>query len=149
VEPITRGLDSRSCFVCGKGNPLGLQLEFFAEEQRVRAMLLPRPEHQGWPGFVHQGIVMAVLDETIGRAAGLLEAAVLTGRVEFRFRQPAPLDQELTFVGSLVADRGQALEMEGFAQLPDGSIVAEGRGLYMRISTELRQALEEQVDAGQ
>ncbi|GIV96629.1 MAG: thioesterase [Herpetosiphonaceae bacterium] len=143
-----RQLDSQACFVCGKANLQGLQLDFYEEENRVQTIFQPRTEHQGWPGFVHAGIIMSILDETIGRAAFLIDAWVMTGRLEVRFRSPAPIDQSLTFVGTVVGDRGKAVELEGFAQLPDGSVVAEGRGLYMRVPDELREALEQQIAAG-
>ncbi len=141
-------LDSQACFVCGKGNPQGLKLDFFEEENRVVTRFQPTAVHQGWPGFVHGGIIASILDETIGRAGFLIDAWTMTGRLEVRYRQPAPLDQEITFVGMIVKDRGRALEMEGFAQLPDGTIVAEGRGLYMRVSDELRATLADQLAQG-
>ena len=145
---MTKQLDSQACFVCGKGNPHGLQLDFFVEENRVTTTFVPRLEHQGWPGFVHGGIIATVLDETIGRAGFLVDAWAMTGRLEIRYRQPAPIDQPISFVGTIVKDRGRAMEMEGFAQLPDGTVIAEGRGLYMRVSDELRSQLEAQVEAG-
>jgi acyl-coenzyme A thioesterase PaaI-like protein len=104
--------------------------------------------HQGWPGFVHGGILASILDETIGRAGFLIDAWTMTGRLEIRYRQPAPIDQELTFVGTVVKDRGRALEVEGFAQLANGTVVAEARGLYMRVSEELRSSLAEQLAQG-
>ncbi|HEY1013205.1 MAG TPA: PaaI family thioesterase [Herpetosiphonaceae bacterium] len=145
---MDRQLDSQACFVCGKGNPQGLQLDFFVEENRVSTTFQPTTVHQGWPGFVHGGIISAILDEVIGRAGFLIDAWTMTGRLEIRFRSPAPIDQPITFVGSIVRDRGRALEMEGFAQLPDGTVVAEGRGLYMRVTDELRNSLAEQISAG-
>lgn len=141
-------LDSQACFVCGKSNPQGLKLEFFEEENRIVTHFHPLTVHQGWPGFVHGGIIASILDETIGRAGFLIDAWTMTGRLEVRYRQPAPIDQELTFVGMIVRERGRALEMEGFAQLPDGTIVAEGRGLYMRVSEELRATLSDQLAQG-
>ncbi|MBP8251284.1 MAG: PaaI family thioesterase [Herpetosiphon sp.] len=141
-------LDSQACFVCGKGNPQGLQLDFYEEENRVVTRFTPTALHQGWPGFVHGGILASILDETIGRAGFLIDAWTMTGRLEIRYRQPAPIDQEITFVGSIVRERGRALEVEGFAQLPDGTVVAEATGLYMRVSDELRQTLSEQLAQG-
>ena len=145
---MSRQLDSQACFVCGKANPHGLKLDFFVDEQRVTTTFEPTEEHQGWPGFVHGGILAAILDETIGRAGFLVDAWTMTGRLEIRYRQPAPIDQPITFVGMIARDRGKAMELEGFAQLPDGTVVAEGRGVYMRVSDELRQKLEAQIEQG-
>jgi acyl-coenzyme A thioesterase PaaI-like protein len=140
--------DSNACFVCGRENPSGLKLEFFEVDGRVETTFTPRPEHQGWPGFLHGGILYAVLDETIGRVGFTVDAFVMSGRVEIRYRQPAPINAPLRIVGSLVRDRGRALELQGFAQLQDGTVVAEATGLYMRVPEELRASLQKQIDEG-
>ncbi len=140
--------DSNACFVCGRENPSGLKLEFFQVDGRVETTFTPRAEHQGWPGFVHGGILFAVLDETIGRVGFTIDAYVMSGRVEIRYRQPAPVGQPLRVVASLVRDRGRALELQGFAQLPDGTVVAEASGLYMRVPDDLRSSLEQQIAEG-
>lgn len=140
--------DSNACFVCGRENTAGLQLEFFEVDGRVETTFTPRPEHQGWPGFLHGGILFTVLDETIGRVGFTIDAFVMSGRVEIRYRQPAPIGEPLRVVASLVRDRGRALELQGFAQLPDGAVVAEASGLYMRVPDELRASLQQQISEG-
>jgi acyl-coenzyme A thioesterase PaaI-like protein len=140
--------DSNACFICGKKNPYGLKLNFYEVDGRVETTFTPRPEHQGWPGYLHGGILYAVLDETIGRVGFTIDAWVMSGRVEIRYRAPAPINQTLHIVGSLVRDRGRALELQGFAQLPDGIVVAEATGLYMRIPDRMRMSLEEQIAEG-
>ena len=45
-------------------------------------------------------------------------------------------------------DRGRALELQGFAQLADGTDRAEATGLYMRMPDEMRQTLEQQIAEG-
>ena len=140
--------DSNACFVCGRENPCGLKLDFFQIEGRVETTFTAGPEHQGWPGFIHGGILFAVLDETIGRVGFTLDAYLMSGRVEIRYRQPAPIGARLRVIGTLVRDRGRALELQGFAQLEDGTIVAEVSGLYMRVPEELRASLERQIAEG-
>lgn len=143
-----RQADSNACFVCGKQNPYGLKLDFDEVDGRVETTFTPRPEHQGWPGYLHGGILFAVLDETIGRVGFTVDAWVMSGRIEIRYRAPAPIDQPLRIIASLVYDRGRALELQGFAQLLDGTVVAEATGMYMRIPEEMRTVLEQQIAAG-
>lgn len=140
--------DSNACFVCGKQNPHGLKLDFYEIDGRVETEFVPQPEHQGWPGYVHGGILFTVLDETIGRVGFTIGAWTMSGRVEIRYREPAPIDQPLRVVGTLVRDRGRALELQGFAQLRDGTVVAEATGLYMRVPDALRETLEQQIAEG-
>ncbi len=140
--------DSNACFVCGKQNPYGLKLDFYEVDGRVETVFTPRLEHQGWPGYLHGGVLFAVLDETIGRVGFTMNAWLMSGRVEIRYRAPAPIDQTLRIIGSLVRDRGRAIELQGFAQLLDGTVVAEATGVYMRIPDQMRETLEQQIAAG-
>ncbi len=140
--------DSNACFVCGRENPHGLKLDFFEVDGRVETTFTPRTEHQGWPGFVHGGILFTVLDETIGRVGFTIGAYVMSGRIEIRYREPAPIGETLRVVGTLVRDRGRALELQGFAQLSNGTVVAEATGLYMRVPDALRETLERQIAEG-
>lgn len=62
--PYTHG-----CFVCGASNPHGLQLQFRAEANEIRADFHPKAHHAGYKGIVHGGVVAAALDETMFWAA--------------------------------------------------------------------------------
>ena len=72
----------------------------------------------------------------------------MSGRVEIRYREPAPVGHPLRIVASLVRDRGRALEVQGFAQLEDGRVAAEATGLFMRIPDEMRATLEQEIAEG-
>jgi len=55
--------NSRMCFVCGIDNPIGLKLKFYTDDEgRSIAHFRPKPEHQGYPGQLHGGIISALLD---------------------------------------------------------------------------------------
>ena len=53
---------TRSCFVCGEANPLGLNLRFETDGRIVHTKFRPRPEHAGFRGVVHGGLIATVLD---------------------------------------------------------------------------------------
>jgi hypothetical protein len=64
--------NSRMCFVCGIENPIGLHLAFYTDDEgRCIARFpapgrhrtgRPKPEHQGYPGHLHGGIISTLLD---------------------------------------------------------------------------------------
>ena len=55
--------NSRMCFVCGIDNPIGLHLHFYTDDEgRCIAHFQPGPEHQGYPGHLHGGIISTLLD---------------------------------------------------------------------------------------
>ncbi len=50
-------------FVCGVENPIGLKLKFYTDgEGRCIARFRPKPEHQGYPGHLHGGLIGTLLD---------------------------------------------------------------------------------------
>jgi acyl-coenzyme A thioesterase PaaI-like protein len=129
--------NSRMCFVCGIENPIGLKLSFYTDDEgRCIARFQPREEHQGYPGHLHGGVTSTLLDETMGRALAPMNVWAITGRLEIRFRKPVPLDQELIIVSELTRNRSRAYEARGEIRLPDGTLLAEGTGVYIRLPDE-------------
>jgi hypothetical protein len=74
--------NSRMCIVCGIENPIGLKLKFYTDDEGrciarfpvpVRHTCAcgpsagrtgrPKPEHQGYPGQLHGGVISSLLDE--------------------------------------------------------------------------------------
>jgi acyl-coenzyme A thioesterase PaaI-like protein len=119
------------CFACGKQNPIGLQLDFREEADKYIANFTPGPQHQGYDGIVHGGIVSTLLDEIMARYPYAKGMDAVTARLEVRFRQPTPLGQELTVTGWITGRRGKIIEMAGTVALPDGTVTAEGKATVM------------------
>ena len=139
--------NSRMCFVCGIENPIGLHLHFYTDDEgRCNALFQPGPEHQGYPGHLHGGLISTLLDETMGRVLTHEDVWVMTGRLEIRFLKPVPLDQELTIVGKLTQSRSRAHEARGQIRPPDGTPLAEGRGVYVRIPDEFVEQAKSELD---
>jgi len=139
--------NSRLCFVCGVENPIGLHLFFYTDEEgRCIARFRPRPEHQGYPGCLHGGLISTLLDEVMGRVLTQRQVWAMTGRLEVRFRRPVPLDQELTIVAEVTRERARAYEARGELCLPDGTVLAEGTGLYIRVPDEFVERARAELD---
>jgi len=132
---------SKMCFVCGRENPIGLHVPFFVDGDAVVAEFVPQPEHQGYPGMMHGGLVTTLLDETIGRASFLRDMWTMTGRLEVRFRRPVPIGEKITVVARITRLRHNLMEAEGEVRLADGSVAVEGRGLYLKVPDEQLQEL--------
>ena len=128
--------NSRMCFVCGMENPIGLKVFFYEDDGRVIAKFTPREEHQGYPGFVHGGIIGALMDETIGRVVTSYDIWAVTAKLELKFRKPVPLGEQLTVIGELIRLRSRAFEARGELRLADGTLAVEGYGLYVRLPDE-------------
>ena len=55
--PMEKLPHTRSCFVCGEANPIGLKLNFETDGKIVRARFTPGAEHIGFKDVVHGGIL--------------------------------------------------------------------------------------------
>jgi acyl-coenzyme A thioesterase PaaI-like protein len=135
------------CFVCGIENAIGLKLAFYTDEQgRCVTHFRPREEHQGYPGHLHGGVISTLLDETMLRVLVPQDVWAITGRLEIKFAKPVPLDRELTVIGELTRNRSRVYEAGGKIQLPDGTVLVEGSGLYIRIHDEAVQEVRAALD---
>ena len=115
------------CFGCGKENPIGLQLKFTELGESYSTTFTAGPEHQGYDGIMHGGLVSTILDEVM---AGSLYAKgwnAVTAKLEVRFRKPTPIGQQLTIIGKIVGKRGNMYELVSEITLPDGTITAQGK----------------------
>lgn len=136
--------NSAMCFVCGRDNPIGLHLRFFADEENcVYAEFTPQPEHQSFPGILHGGLVATLFDETIGRTAIAQNIWCMTAELRVRYKKPVP-------IGELLRVRGELREtnkrlIRGYGEIRsagDNSLLAEAEGVYIRLPDDRRTGLE-------
>ena len=128
------------CFACGPRNNIGLKLTFRREGDRILADYRPREDFQGFPGVLHGGILATMLDETMSRTGAMRREWLMTGKLDIRFRRPAPVDQPLRVWGEIVRERQGAVDAVGAVELMDGTVVAEARGMFVPMSDELATA---------
>lgn len=121
------------CFACGQRNLAGLQMVFRQQGNRISADFLPQERHQGFPGLVHGGIMASLLDETLGRTGALRREWLMTGTLDIRFRRPAAIGQPLRAWGEILRERRGAIEARGALEQPDGVVVAQAHGLFLRL----------------
>jgi uncharacterized protein (TIGR00369 family) len=123
------------CFVCGKLNMEGLQLEFeLVGEHRVRTEFTPPKRLQGWKDIVHGGIIATVLDEVMVNAAYLRGVVAVSAKLEIRLRHPAVVGERLICHGEIVKEGTRTLDARAWAEKEGGTVVAEATGLLMRVA---------------
>ena len=115
------------CFVCGKENPIGLQLTFIEKDESYITTFTARPEYQGYDGIMHGGLVSTILDEVMVRYLNAKGLNAVTAKLEVRFRKPTPIGQQLTATGRIAGKRGNMYELVSEITLPDGTITAQGK----------------------
>jgi acyl-coenzyme A thioesterase PaaI-like protein len=132
------------CFACGHRNESGLKLIFRREGERIIADYTPSERYQGFPGVLHGGILATMLDETMSRTGALRREWLMTGKLDIRYRRPAPIDQPLRVWGEIARERAGAVDAIGAVELTDGTVLAEARGMFLRMPDELANATVDQ-----
>ena len=129
--------NTRSCYVCGIENPVGLRLGFRSDDARTVAetRFSFRPEFAGFRDTVHGGAIATVLDEVmvwaIGVAAGQF---VYCAELTVRYQRPARPGAEVVARGELTADRrGRLFTARGELRDAAGQLLAEATGKYLPV----------------
>lgn len=129
-------VDDQHCFVCGKKNVAGLQLDFeLVGDVEVRTSFLPTKQFQGFRDIVHGGVIAAILDEVMVNSVWLRGIRAVTGKFEVRLKRPANIGERLHFAGRILRDGGKTLETEARAATSEGVIVAEASGLLVKVDS--------------
>jgi acyl-coenzyme A thioesterase PaaI-like protein len=124
--------DAGWCFACGPHNPIGLHLQFAEDGAGIRAEFTPGPEYQGYEGVVHGGIVATALDEAMANLCHLRGREALTARLEIRYRRETPVGRRIVVSARVTGERGRIFTAEAMLALPDGTRLADARGIFVR-----------------
>ena len=147
AAPDTAWLNDRSefqlNFIHGLRNPIGPQLQYRLEGDRVVTDYTADERHMGFPGFAHGGLIIAILDDAMGRCAAMHRRWVVTGRCDTRFRAGAAVGVPLRVEAWITKLTKRVMLAEGRVVLPDGGVVAEANGTYLPITPDMQAQMVE------
>ncbi|HEY3268016.1 MAG TPA: PaaI family thioesterase [Armatimonadota bacterium] len=126
----TEWRDDGVCIACGRNNPIGLRLTFEWEGDLMVSTYAPRPEHQGWAGYVHGGMLALVLDEVMAHAVNRSGYLTPTADLQVRFRRPHPCSEPLRLTATRPQGR-RLLVCRAEARDEEGRLVAEATGKFL------------------
>ena len=127
-------LDSSAnrCFVCGPGNPNGLQVRFRLDGDVCRAEFTPDAIHAGYDGVTHGGILFSLLDDVMANIIFLRGERCFTAKAEVRYRRPLPVGTAVRLEGRQQRRKGRLALLEGKVIRTDTEeVVAEASGRFM------------------
>jgi acyl-coenzyme A thioesterase PaaI-like protein len=131
---------SRSCFVCGEANPIGLRARSWIVDDAIELEFTPSERLAGWNGVTHGGLVATVLDEVMTWAA-IIHSDRACFAADFNVRLRRPLPPETSVVAQARADRSRRgiVFTTSSMESADGALFATAEGRYMAIpEAELR-----------
>lgn len=121
------------CFVCGPDNPQGLHIGFrTVGEGAVEADWTPPAAVEGYAGYVHGGVVAAVLDEAMSKAVAAVNATALTAHLEVRYRHPARTGERFRIEGRVSRRDKRRLFVRARLLDPQGQARAEATACFVR-----------------
>ncbi|HWX19993.1 MAG TPA: PaaI family thioesterase [Candidatus Binatia bacterium] len=141
---------TRSCFVCGESNPVGLKLRFETDGRRVRTRFMPGSEHIGFKQTVHGGLIATLLDEIMVWACAVqTKQFAFCAELNLRFVSPLRPNQKAIATGDLTANRrGRIFEAKAELRDERGALLASATGKYLPIKgAEAREMAADFVGA--
>ena len=117
---------NRIAYGRGQDNPIGLKLTFSWDGCTAQAVFIPAVYHQGWPGVVHGGVILALLDEAAGQATSFSTLNCVSARVQVKLKQPARINEPLTVTASVREVRRSLVLTHAIIRSADGTEIAGG-----------------------
>jgi acyl-coenzyme A thioesterase PaaI-like protein len=117
-----------NCYVCGSDNPQGLHIDFLGDgPDGCRANYTARPEHTGWPGIVHGGLLFTLMDEALAWALAYSGLRGVTARGDVRFCAPAKVGTPLVITARVRTRRRELVRARAEIRTADGGqdLIAE------------------------
>jgi acyl-coenzyme A thioesterase PaaI-like protein len=125
---------SRSCYICGEANPIGLRARSYLVGDRIELPFVPRTEHAGWNDTIHGGFIATVLDEVMTWAANIgSQQACYSAEFTIRILQPLHAGTPCVASARMAAGRRRIFDIVAELHGEDGTLHARGSGRYMPV----------------
>jgi acyl-coenzyme A thioesterase PaaI-like protein len=124
--------DANTCFVCGPGNPDGLQLVFRLEDDLCLSEVTPGKNHCGYDGVTHGGLIFSALDDVMANWIFLKGIRAYTAKCEIRYKAPLPTGTAVILIGECLRQKARLVQMKGtMVRADDSTTVAETEASFM------------------
>jgi len=124
--------DDHYCFVCGEENPSGLHLKFTLCNGRVQSEFIPQKIYQGYKDIVHGGIISAIIDEAMVKAALMQGIPAVTAEITIRFKNPLMAGEKAIVEAHITRMNKKIIETAAAIKKPDDTSIAEGHAKLLR-----------------
>ena len=122
------------CLACGRDNPKGLKIGLQVDPANgvVHVRFVPQPEHIGFEGIVHGGLIATVLDEAMVWASTWnLKRFCVCGELAVRFRSQVRVGATFLVEARVEYSRPKLIQAAATLRTPAGGIVAAAEAKYV------------------
>jgi len=129
---IGKSIHVQNCFGCSPSNPIGLKINFQVENGVARGEFTSNENHEGPPGFVHGGILAAIIDESIAYLArSSMQYDIRTMKETITFRKASLIGEKLEVVAHIEEEKRRIFVVTAKILNPKG-IIAEAEGILIK-----------------
>lgn len=122
IAPALQAVPHSRCFVCGRDNSRGLQIQYSSDPAGATAAdWTPAGAWEGFQGIIHGGIVATVLDEAMSKAVAATKCEALTVELSVRYRHHVATGETLHVRGWIVERAKRLITTEAALTTADGS----------------------------
>ena len=132
-----------NCYGCGPDNAKGLHADFpfHNETGEVRFQHSVEKSFEGAPGFVHGGVIAALLDEAQGTLCFHVGHFVMTEQLHMKYHRAMPLETQVSVRCWLTAVRKRRLYTRGTIHSPSGELLASSSASWYVLTERILQKL--------
>jgi len=135
--PLIHGAQNH-CFGCGRGNPVGLRLEFAVtpdglQDGSVQCDANLSSDYEGPPGYLHGGIIATLLDEAMSKANRARGITTMTRQMQVEYLRPVPSGAPIRIHARVTQSQGRKHFSEAQIQNSSGVVLAKATGLFIAL----------------
>ena len=121
------------CIMCGADNPQGIRLVFATHPDGHVETEFPCDRHyQGYTGYLHGGVIAALLDSAMTNCLFAHGRVAMTGELKVRFIKPVVINHPVRVSARLAELHAPLFVMSGEV-LQNGVTVARATAKFMEI----------------
>lgn len=125
------------CFVCGEGNPIGLNLKAYYEDGKIMTEFFTRPNLAGYKDAIHGGIITTVIDEVMTWCAftyGSLNRMYLTREIDIKFKRRVCINKYYFAIAEFVQEKKILVYVRGTLEDKNRNIYAIANAAFAPFS---------------
>ncbi len=124
----------KECFVCGKNNPIGLNITFKTDGKIVFVNLKLKKEYCGFKNRVHGGILSTIIDEAMGWACSVkTKRLYYTIELNIKFKKAALPNEQLIVEAEFIKEKHSICASKGIIKNAKSDILIIASGKYYPI----------------
>ncbi len=132
----------KRCFVCGKENPIGVNLHFETDGEYVYTRTSLNENYIGYENRIHGGISAGLIDEAMGWACTVKEKKLYyTIELNVKYKKAVQPDKMIFIEARMINIKHNVAVASGVLKDESGNILISAKGKYMPISESEEDAI--------